>query len=52
MREMGVEYKSCFYCGGRLFLGKYDDAVHRFAINNPTGGDFYVWIQDNFRELK
>ncbi len=37
----------CFECEGDLFIGDKVEAAMRFAYNNPTGGDFFVWLQDN-----
>lgn len=41
---------NCFECGGLLFKGDRVIAAMEFAYNNPEGGDFYVWLQDN-REI-
>lgn len=38
----------CFECGGLLFRGRRTTAAMEFAYNNPTGGDFYVWLQDHY----
>ena len=41
-----------FEYDGVFFLGDKQQAACEFAYNNPTGGDFYVWLQDNYSILK
>lgn len=41
----------CFECGGLLFSGDRVTASIEFVYNNPTGGDFYVWLQDNYTTI-
>lgn len=41
----------CFECGGLLFRGNRGIAALEFAYNNPTGGDFYVWLQQHYKVL-
>lgn len=33
---------------GVIFRGSGYLAALEFAYNNPTGGDFYVWLQDHY----
>ena len=42
----------CFECEGVIFRGEKFLAALEFAYNNPTGGDFYVWLQQNYTILK
>jgi hypothetical protein len=48
----GFKRLDVFEYGGRYFLANYESAVLCFVQNNPTGGDFYVWLQDHYREIK
>lgn len=41
----------CFEYEGVIFKGNAADAAINFAHNNPTGGDFFVWLQDHYRQL-
>jgi hypothetical protein len=34
---------------GAIFRGNKQRACWEFAYNNPTGGDFFVWLQDNYQ---
>jgi len=51
MRKNNYAHHECFQFGSLMFLGNYRTAVELFAKNNPTGGDFYVWLQDNYKIL-
>lgn len=42
----------CFEYEGVVFKGSRRLAALEFAYNNPTGGDFYVWLQDHYTILK
>ncbi len=42
---------SCFKCEGEIFIGDRYLAALLFAEMNPDGGDFYVWVQNNYRRL-
>lgn len=35
---------------GRIYRGHYITACKEFIKNNPTGGDFSVWLQDHYNE--
>ena len=39
-----------FEYGGRIFKCSYDEAVQLFCKNNPQG-DFFVWCQQNLKEI-
>jgi hypothetical protein len=41
----------CFMYEGVYFKGDATQAALDFAFNNPTGGDFYVWLQDNYQMI-
>jgi hypothetical protein len=47
-----MEKVECFEYQGVIFKGSSFRAAVEFAYNNPTGGDFYVWLQDNYTMLK
>lgn len=40
---------TCFEWEGVLYKGKAIRAAMDFIWNNPTGGDFHVWLQDNYK---
>lgn len=42
---------NCFECQGAIFKGTRWKAALEFAYNNPMGGDFYVWLQDNYKQI-
>lgn len=52
-REVRKQTKEipCFECGGLLFQGTAFMACIEFAYNNPTGGDFYVWLNDHYKVI-
>lgn len=45
-----VNYPAFTY-GGRDYKGQYADAVKQFLLNNPEGGDFSVWLQQNWKQI-
>lgn len=46
-----LDYVPAFSLGGRIFLGNASDAVADFIKANPEPADFYVWLQDNYKEV-
>lgn len=44
----------CFQVEDRIFLGNKVAALRNFIKNNPKPyhADFYVWLQDNYTELR
>jgi len=46
-----VKTHTVFEIGGRYFIGDYMRACESFAYNNPDGGDFIVWLQDNWKQI-
>ena len=46
-----IKNVECFEYEGVIFRGNRNRAAIEFAWNNPTGGDFYVWLQDNYKIL-
>lgn len=52
MHKMGVKIIDAFELEGVVFKGNYSCVVNEFVKNNPTGGDFYVWVSDNYEILK
>jgi hypothetical protein len=50
-KEVGFKRMECFKYGDRIFDGQYEAVVNAFVKCNPTGGDFYVWLQDHVRQL-
>lgn len=51
MKKLGVNIIEVFEIGGRYFIGNYNIAVMNYAKNNPEGGDFFVWLQDNWKQI-
>ena len=49
--ENRIKKFNCFEYCGILFKGDYQQSVESFVRNNPDGGDFFVWIQDNLKQL-
>jgi hypothetical protein len=47
-----IEKVKCFKVGGLFFIGKYKEAVEKFIENNPEPADFFVWLQNNWKQLK
>lgn len=47
-----TEEFNCFMCEGVIFKGDRYIAALEFAYNNPNGGDFYVWLQDNYKMIR
>jgi hypothetical protein len=47
-----IKEVEAFEYEGVIFNGNRNRAAIEFAWNNPTGGDFYVWLQDNYPILK
>lgn len=52
LKEQGYKTIAIFEYGGRKFFGTYEVLVTHFVKLNPTGGDFYVWLQDQELEVK
>ncbi len=56
LREMSLFRKciqiDCFMVEDRIFKGYFVSAVKEFTKNNPQPADFYVWLQDNYTELR
>jgi hypothetical protein len=50
--EYGYKVHHVFEYGGRNFFGIYESMVLAFVKNNPNGGDFFVWLQDQELEVK
>jgi hypothetical protein len=50
MRLLKTKRIEAFEYEGLIFKGNSYDAKIEFFFNNPEGGDFYVWLQDN-REI-
>jgi hypothetical protein len=50
MKSEGFKRLEFFEYGGRVFHGNYESAILAFVKNNPTGGDFYVWLQQVWGE--
>lgn len=53
LRSVAKQMKEvkCFEYEGVIFKGSAYLAALEFAYNNPTGGDFYVWLQDHYTML-
>jgi hypothetical protein len=47
-----IKEVEAFEYEGVIFKGNRRRAAVEFAWNNPTGGDLYVWLQDNYSMLK
>lgn len=52
LKEYGFKPLYMFEYGGRTFVGIYEVHVVNFLKNNPMGGDFYVWLQQNGSEVQ
>jgi len=52
LRLNDFKRKEIFKYGGRFFDGCYESCVVHFLKTNPTGGDFYVWLQKSGYEIK
>lgn len=52
LKEYQYKTVDVFNYGGRHFFGMYESCVLEFVKNNPNGGDFYVWLQDQKREVQ
>ena len=50
-KSVGFRRIEVFQYEGVYFVGHYEMAVACFAENNPTGGDFYVWLQDHYKTV-
>lgn len=42
----------CFEYNGNLFKGDYKKAALLFVYNNPDPADFFVWLQNNYEQIK
>lgn len=47
IRELKTKHFTAFEYEGLIFKGDPYAAKLEFVYNNPTGGDFFVWLQDN-----
>jgi hypothetical protein len=52
LQSEGFKRLDVFEYGGRYFLANYESSVLNFVKNNPTGGDFYVWLQDHYHQIE
>ncbi len=41
----------CFKYNGVIFKGNYEMAAALFVYENPQPADFYVWLQNNYKQL-
>lgn len=53
IKSLFSKYKEIlfFECEGEFFKGDRKLAFIKFILDEPTGGDFYVWCQDNLQRF-
>ncbi len=52
MRNLKTTQLTVFEYEGYIFKGTSYAAKLEFVYNNPTGGDFFVWLQQNREIIK
>lgn len=53
VRSVRPQMKGVFFeYEGTVFRGDPTRVAMEWAYNNPTGGDFYVWLQDHCEVIR